>query len=450
MLAKKLFVTLIIPFLVIHGEIESETENNSFKNDETFEASVNHSQLYHRQKDIGIIFIEGGEIRGEKAEHAYLYRGIPYAEPPVGDLRFANPKRYTQTWNDIRDYSKFGPKCAQYDHFGYKFAGSEDCLTINVYVPNYVMKGSTLASVVVYIHGGAFMFGGSEYYGPENFVDNQRMILVTFNYRLGILGFLSTGDSVIPGNFGLKDQIEALRWVQRNIVAFKGDPRRVMLSGFSAGAASVHLHYMSPLTKGLFFNGISHSGTALDPWVMQEEAAKKASDVAIRFECHYDPNPDWLMFCLRKVPVDQLVMFATHFQYFMYNPFSPFGVVVEPASETAFLTDTPDNLLDQGLFLDRPWMLTETKDEGLYPAVEFINKETMATINNQWIDIAPYLLDYVSVIPDFQTQWIWSQKVRREYFKDDTINLMQFYKFRQVSHHVHQLLFFRLYVADDD
>lgn len=90
--------------------------------------------------------------------------------------------------------------------------------------------------------------------------------MVTINYRLGVLGFLSSEDEIIPGNFGLKDQVEALKWVQNNIKAFRGDPTKVTISGFSAGGASVHLHYMSQSSEGLFTNGISHSGVAVNPW----------------------------------------------------------------------------------------------------------------------------------------------------------------------------------------
>lgn len=95
---------------------------------------------------------------------------------------------------------------------------------------------------------------------------SENVILVTVNYRLGVLGFLSTEDEVIPGNFGLKDQAEALRWVQTNIAAFRGDPTKVTITGFSAGGASVHLHYLSKISDALFTNGISHSGVAINPW----------------------------------------------------------------------------------------------------------------------------------------------------------------------------------------
>jgi carboxylesterase type B len=428
---------VIIPFLLLHVSLAAydsfylqpkSHETPKALNDN--ESSVNQSQFSQRQSNIGIIDLEGGKIRGEETKLGFSYRGIPYAEPPVGDLRFANPKKYSQTWNNIRDYSKFGPKCAQFDHFSSEFEGSEDCLTINVFVPMKTMKGGSLAPVVFFIHGGASMYGGSKDYGSQNFIDDQRMILVTANYRVGILGFFSTGDLVIPGNFGLKDQVEALRWVKRNIVAFKGDPNSVTLAGFSAGAAHVHLHYMSPLTTGLFAKGISHSGNALDPWVMQEKASEKATDTELRFGCLKNNDPNWLLTCLRGVPVEPLVMFTSYFQRFMYNPFAPFGVVVELQSDTAYLTDHPKRLLELGRFKDMPWILSQTSDEGLYPAAEFVDKKILTSIDIKWMDIAPYLLDFVT---DPIDQLEWSENVRKEYFKNETIDMRRFFQLRQVT-----------------
>jgi carboxylesterase type B len=414
-------------------EDDESEEPYEYRVESCYDPEVNYSRSNQRQISSNKVKIDGGYIKGDENYLGYSFRGIPYAEPPVGNLRFANPKRYSQTWRDVRTYDKFGPKCAQYNHFGYKFSGKEDCLTLNVFVPRKVVQRHLLAPVIFYIHGGAFMFGGSQYYGAENFMIDQRMVVVTVNYRLGILGFLSTEDLVMPGNLGLKDQVEALRWVQRNIAAFMGDPKLVTLSGFSAGAASVHLHFMSGLTKGLFNNGISHSGTALDPWVMQEDAEKKAHDTAARFGCNKTSAATWIVDCLRKVPVRDLVMFASHYQRILYNPFSPFGVVVEPFSPTAFLLAEPKVLLERGWYKNLSWILSETKDEGLYPAAEFVDRTVLKSVDTKWIDYAPYLLDYAGSQLDFYQQVTWSIKIRKEYFKDKAIDLMSFYDFRRVK-----------------
>ncbi|XP_022170821.1 esterase FE4-like [Myzus persicae] len=111
-----------------------------------------------------------------------------------------------------------------------------------------------LMNVIVYIHGGAFIGGEGILYGPDYLLDTNDFVYVSINYRLGVLGFASTGDSVLPGNNGMKDQVAALKWVQQNIVAFGGNPNSVTLTGMSAGASSVHYHMISPMSKGMRVN----------------------------------------------------------------------------------------------------------------------------------------------------------------------------------------------------
>jgi carboxylesterase type B len=407
-----------------------EERLNSCMNDR-----VNKSSLRNRQ-NYGVVKIQSGFISGEETEKGFSFRGVPYAEAPVGKLRFAPPQYFNKTWPIIREFTTYGAKCAQYNHFGYKFDGDEDCLTLNIFVPRKIMRSNTANPVIVFIHGGAFMFGGSQYYGPENFYDDERMILVTINYRLGILGFLSTEDDVIPGNYGMKDQVEALRWVQRNIAGFKGDPKKVTITGFSAGGASVHLHYMSSLTKGLFSNGISHSGNALDPWVMQEKAKQKAFEIGVQFDCRKTEKKDWLLTCLRMVETESLVMYASHFQGFMYNPFSPFGVVVEKPLPGAYMINNPRDVIKRQnpIYYQLPWILSQTDDEGLYPAAEFIDKNIMATVDRKWTSFAPYLLDYVSEVDDPEKQATWTRDVRNDYFQNNPIDMRRMPMFIKVKH----------------
>jgi carboxylesterase type B len=274
------------------------------------------------------------------------------------------------------------------------------------------------------------MFGGGKFYGPEIIMKSQDMILVTINYRLGVLGFLSTEDEVIPGNFGLKDQVEALKWVQRNIGEFNGDPSQVTITGFSAGGASVQLHYLSPLTDGLFNNGISHSGNALNPWVMMENGKQKAHQVADYMNCSSDHAS--LLACLREKPAENLVMLAKKFQPFMYNPFSPFGVSVEPESDSAFLTDSPLNLLKQGKFKNLPWLLSQTQDEGLYPASEFYDDAILKQINDEWNELAPFILDFNGTTADDAEKLKISKEIRKFYLGNREISKDNFKPFLQV------------------
>lgn len=380
-----------------------------------------------------IISIENGKIVGETHEEFYAYRGIPYAESPVGELRFSPPKKFTEKWNGVKSFKTYGPSCSQYSHFGYVYEGVEDCLTLNIFVPKAVAQSDEKAPVIVHIHGGAFMFGGGEGFLPENIMKAQNMILITINYRLGILGFLSTEDGVIPGNFGLKDQVEALRWIQRNIASFNGDPKKVTIVGFSAGGASVQLQYMSPLSDGLFNNGISHSGVAIDPWVMVENSREKAHQIAKFMNCPQDHKK--LLKCLRGKPAEELVTLAKKFQPYLYNPYSPFGVVVEPPSASAFLTDHPKNLLKSGNFKKLPWLLSQTQDEGLYPAAEFYNEKCLKEINDGWDELSPFILDFNGTTTNTEMKLLVSQHIRKHYLGNLEISKENFLAFDDVRNY---------------
>ncbi|KAG5673610.1 hypothetical protein PVAND_003640 [Polypedilum vanderplanki] len=384
-----------------------------------------HPTLY---LDLPIVRIENGEILGEEHETYFAFKGIPYAEAE----RFAPPRRILKRWYQIRKFDKFGEQCAQYNHMEYNFLGSENCLSLNVFVPKSVLKSRDSVPVIVFIHGGAFMFGSSIFYGADIIMQEQNIILVTINYRLGVLGFLSTEDEIIPGNLGLKDQVEALRWVQRNIKAFNGNSNKVTITGFSAGGASAQLHILSSLSNGLFNNAISHSGFALNPWVVMENAKAKAYQVGNYLNCNFHknhkPNHKMLLQCLKKVPTEKLVMAAKIFQPFLYNPFSPFGVVIEKYNKHPFLTAHPKVILENQKYQKRPYIASITKDEGLYPAAEFYNNETIKEIDENWERLAPFLLDFNSTSNNNELKLEWSRKIRKFYFDDEKITINNFHK----------------------
>lgn len=381
--------------------------------------------------DTNVINTANGPIVGEEFENFYAYRGIRYAEAPVGELRLAPPKQYLDTWNETREFKNYGSSCATYTHIGYVYEGSEDCLFLNVFVPKMVAESQDKFPVLFNIHGGCFMFGTGSDFAPENVMSAQNMILVTINYRLGILGFLSTEDGVIPGNFGLKDQVEALKWVQRNIEAFNGDSRRVMIMGNSAGGASVHFHYMSKLSDGLFNNGFSHSGTALNPWVLVQNAREKAHRVAHLVNCSQDST--LLLDCLRQVPPDELVVTAKHFQPFLYNPFTPFGPIVEPDSAEAFLSEHPLVLLREGRVRNSPWFSSNVQDEGLYPAAEFYSDGYLPVINDNWSKYAPFILVFNDTTSDESKKEQVSLEIRRHYMGIQPITERNFGAFNDVN-----------------
>nr|XP_034829470.1 esterase FE4-like [Maniola hyperantus] len=227
-----------------------------------------------------LVHVEQGILRGEQrvtVTRDALYnsfKGIPYAAPPEGYLRFQPPQPAAR-WKGIRNATQHGNICTQIDFYtGELVPSSEDCLYLNVYTPN-VMPTSPLA-VMVYIHGGGFQSGSGndDYLGPDFFM-SLNVVLVTMNYRLDALGFLSLGSKEIPGNAGMKDQVAALKWVQRNIAQFGGNPHKVTIFGTTAGANSCLLHAISPMSKGLFHRVIAISGVPLIDFGVEFESARR-------------------------------------------------------------------------------------------------------------------------------------------------------------------------------
>ncbi|CAD6234007.1 GSCOCT00014114001.2-RA-CDS [Cotesia congregata] len=235
-----------------------------------------------------IVDLELGQLQGiqetnvDGKSNFYAFRGIPFAKSTAGELRFKDPEP-AEAWSGVRDASKHGNTCPQKDFLVGKVIGGEDCLNLNVYTRD--LNPEEPLAVLVWIHGGAFIFGSGndDIYGPDYFM-NKDIILVTINYRLGMLGFLNLDDEEATGNQGLKDQVMALKWVKQNIKKFGGDPNKVTIFGESAGAACVHYLTISPLAEGLFQKAIIQSGVASNPWAsvgypMKEEATNIAENL---------------------------------------------------------------------------------------------------------------------------------------------------------------------------
>lgn len=207
-------------------------------------------------------------------------------------------------WEDTLDATQIHPVCPQRDIYRRVdlFEGDEDCLYLNVYTPN-LNSSKGLLPVMVFLHGGGWLCGSGnvQFYGPDLLLDKD-IVLVVPNYRLGALGFLSTGDLLVPGNNGLKDQVAALKWVQKNIEAFGGDPGSVTVFGESAGGAATHYHTISPLSKGLLHRGIAQSGTAFVPWGLapHKEGIEHSRRLAKILHCPTGPS-DKMIACLRKI-----------------------------------------------------------------------------------------------------------------------------------------------------
>ncbi|KAJ0180161.1 hypothetical protein K1T71_004752 [Dendrolimus kikuchii] len=227
-----------------------------------------------------IVTVNEGKLRGSMKTLLdrtpyYSFKGIPYAQPPIGELRFRAPLP-PKPWQGIRDALEHGPVCPQYDTTISQFVeGSEDCLFVNIYTKS--LQKNAKIPVMVYIHGGSFMSGSgdSDTYGPE-YLFLHNVILVTLNYRLEALGFLCLDTPEVPGNAGIKDQVLALRWIKRNIAKFGGDPDNITIFGESSGAGAVTYHMLSPMSKGLFHKVIAQSGTAIADWAIGKDAVNRA------------------------------------------------------------------------------------------------------------------------------------------------------------------------------
>jgi para-nitrobenzyl esterase len=258
--------------------------------------------------DRGVIQLDSGPILG-RADG--VYRGIPYAAPPTSRSRWRPPQPVTP-WSAPRRCDSFGPVCPQP---GYSGAMSEDCLFLNVWTP--AKSAGERLPVMFWIHGGAFTFGsGSDELYDGAALAAKGVVVVTFNYRLGVLGFLAhpslsdESPQQVSGNYGLLDQVAALKWVQRNIAQFGGDRHRVTIFGQSAGATSVSLLLVSPLAQGLFRGAIAESPVVvgcLRPLRREELGVTPAEMVGVRLAEGLGVAPaKEVASALRQVPWDRL------------------------------------------------------------------------------------------------------------------------------------------------
>ncbi|XP_046752295.1 esterase E4-like [Diprion similis] len=352
--------------------------------------------------------------RNNRTVSAFL--GIPYAQPPIENLRFANPVP-ADGWNGTRNASVDSNECPQVSSG--EIIGDEDCLYLNVYTPQLSENvTSQLLPVMVYIFGGEFVFGSdvSSNYGPEYLLDKD-VILVTFNYRLGVFAYLSTGDKVASGNWAVKDQVLALKWVQSNIKYFGGNPDQVTLFGESSGAASVHLLAMLNVTIGLFHRYITGSGSALAAWAYRPSGlyADQAFDLGEYVGCS-NTSTDSLIECLRTVDVSDILGSYPKFYLWESFPSVVWGPTDEPNIDGAVLTDSPQNLIRNGLVQDLPWISGVCQSDGLIVSVVFYQNETMLDdLLTNFDHVLPSLLNW-NYLPGSGAAWI--EPIKSYYFKD--------------------------------
>ncbi|EFA04389.1 hypothetical protein TcasGA2_TC014687 [Tribolium castaneum] len=335
--------------------------------------------------------IQGSTLVSRLNETIFAFRGVRYAQPPIGDLRFKPPVPVNK-WSGVYNATSDGPVCPQPTDDPV----SEDCLLLNVYtteLPDNDNKPKR--PVIVYLHPGGFysVTGRSDWAGPQYFTDHD-IVLVTFNYRLGSLGFISTGEDA-PGNNGLKDQVLALKWVKNYIEYFGGDPDMVTLFGYSAGSWSITLHLVSPMSSGLFHKAIIGSGSVLGQWKLPRNQLELAKKQARLVGCPV-LNPKDMIACLKSIPAEVLGNSLDGFDEFSYDPVIVWYPVIEDGfGQERFLTEDPIKMFERGDFQKVPIVIGVTKDEFGNRAFPILLNATLTNeLSNDFETYAPICFLY--------------------------------------------------------
>ncbi|XP_018867869.3 cocaine esterase [Gorilla gorilla gorilla] len=298
-------------------------------------------------------------VKGANAGvHTFL--GIPFAKPPLGPLRFAPPEP-PESWSGVRDGTTHPAMCLQdltavesefFSQFNVTIPSipmSEDCLYLSIYTPAHSHEGSNLP-VMVWIHGGGLVCGMASMYDGSMLAALEDVVVVIIQYRLGVLGFFSTGDKHATGNWGYLDQVAALRWVRQNIAHFGGNPDRVTIFGESAGGTSVSSLVVSPISQGLFHGAIMESGVALLPGLIASSADVISTVVANLSACD-QVNSEALVGCLRGKSKGEILA--------INKPFK----IIPGVVDGVFLPRHPQELLASADFQPVPSIVGVNNDE---------------------------------------------------------------------------------------
>lgn len=334
-----------------------------------------------------------GQVKGERTKNVSVWKGIPYASPPVGDLRFRAPEPPVP-WTGIYDATEFGPVSMQPEDpmmqvlEGEHPETSEDCLHLNIWSP---AADGKQRPVMVWIHGGAFMNGGgsSELYDGTSFAENGDVVVVTINYRLGVMGFLHVENEAYAdaGNAGILDQIQALKWVKENISSFGGDPEQVTVFGESAGAMSIGILLAIPAAKGFFQQAILQSGAASN--VLKPEAASRR---AARILNNLGVEADDVS-ALQDISGEKILEAAKDIP----------AMALGPVIDGRIIPEHPESLLEKGVSGNIPVLIGTNKDEyrlftffdqALQEADEAeIERRLHKVLGTQWKQFEPRLAD---------------------------------------------------------
>lgn len=345
-----------------------------------------------------------GKIRGVRETAATgksvkVWYGIPYAEKPIGNLRF-RPSVLVKPWKNTLDASKIPPACIQTQQRNYdNFPGeemwlpqnslSEDCLYLTVVVPQSAPKN---ASVMVWIHGGGFYFGSNSinFYDHKILASEENVIVASMQYRLGVFGFLSLEKDIL-GNAGLFDQVLALRWIKDNIDAFGGNPDSITIFGESAGSGSVSHHLLSPLSSKLFSRGIMQSGVATSPWAVASDL-NIANSLKVVHELGCPDDIKRMIECLEEADAELIIAGQ--------DTIPRKGVVsvpFHPVVDGTFIVRDPLLTLKSGLYDQKNILLGSNEHEGHYFLLYYeprFNYKNLTVPRSRFIEEVPKILPF--------------------------------------------------------
>ena len=346
-----------------------------------------------------VVRTSGGLIKGSAVStegNAFVaYKAIPFAKPPIGDLRFKRPEAPDNPVKNVpinsENYKKScwsATKTSSSKYYG------EDCLYLNVYAPE---GNNGPFPVIVWLHGGGFV-AGSTFPEPGKMVHQGQVIVVTVNYRLGVFGFMTTQDEAFPSNNGLWDQYMAIKWVHENIQHFQGDPNSITLFGESAGAISAALHVLSPVSSKHFHKVILHSG-AMTSTVSRnpQRAVNKFAELVGCTESTGSPNNT----CLHNVDIDDVLKYSKPEWYASNRAQQQVDFVWVPVIDGEFIADDPLSLLSNTTFLEqqnvfeKDYMIGVLNDEGALLTTNFFYPISTYIISNStfFADLQTFLLE---------------------------------------------------------
>ncbi|CAH2983529.1 unnamed protein product [Chilo suppressalis] len=369
--------------------------------------------------DSRIVELPEGDVQGAKYWNGDIYEfyGVPYATAPKGRDRFKPPLPVTPR-KTILTADKQSIMCHQTFYTGENeeeifLNGEEDCLVMNILVP-LIANRTNLVPVVVYIHSGAFA-GGSANMGKLHYLARLGVVAITFNYRVGAVGFACLGTEEIPGNAGLKDQLAALKWIKKNIGRFGGDPDKITLAGYSVGATMAEIHALSKHTNGLFDKLILDSGSALTPFAINRHPITTARNIALSFGYNITGNiKDLTEFYLNATDTDLAIKSLNFFLPNSTFGFSPCIESIENSPEP-YLTESPLETLKRGDVKQLAILIGFTKMEGLSRSGQF--GAWKKKMNENFAEFLPADL----IFKDFKTKEEIAKMVKHYYFKDEEV-----------------------------